>query len=56
MKLYMLFIVMDLFTLMAYPFVLMHGKLSQFSKARNVLVTLLTRSHPADDLSEKINI
>lgn len=56
MKLYMLFIVMDLFTLLAYPFVLMHGKLGQFSKARNVLVTLLTRSHPADDLSEKMNI
>ena len=39
MKLYMLFIVMDLFTLAAYPFVFMHGKLGQFSKERNVLVT-----------------
>lgn len=39
MKLYMLFIVMDLFTLLAYPFIFMHGKLGQFSKARNVLVT-----------------
>ena len=37
MKLYMLFIVMDLFTLLAYPFVLMYGsRLRQFSKARNV--------------------
>ena len=39
MKLYMLFIVMDLFTLLAYPFVFMHGKLDQFSKGRNILVT-----------------
>lgn len=39
MKLYLLFIVMDLFTLLAYPFVFMHGKLGQFSEARNVLVT-----------------
>jgi hypothetical protein len=38
MKLYMLFIVMDLFTLLAYPFVLMYGRLRQFSKARNVSV------------------
>jgi hypothetical protein len=35
----MLFIVMDLFTLLAYPFIFMYGKLRQFSKARNVLVT-----------------
>jgi hypothetical protein len=39
MKLYVLFIIMDLFTLLAYPFVFMHGKLDQFSNARNVLVT-----------------
>ena len=39
MKLYMLFIVMDLFTLLAYPFVFMHGKVDQFLIARNVLVT-----------------
>jgi hypothetical protein len=32
MKLNLLFIVMDLFTLLAYPFVFMHGKLGQFSK------------------------
>jgi hypothetical protein len=37
MKLNFLFIVMDLFTLLVYPFVLIHGKLRQFSKARNVL-------------------
>ena len=39
MKLYLLFIVMDLFTLLAYPFIFMYGKLRRFSKARNVLVT-----------------
>ena len=39
MKLYMLFIVMDLFTLAAYPLVFMHGKLDQFLIARNILVT-----------------
>ena len=39
MKLSLLFIVMDLFTILLYPFVFMHGKLRQFSKARNVLVT-----------------
>jgi hypothetical protein len=26
--------IMDLFTLLAYPFVLMHGKLGQFSKSK----------------------
>jgi NADH:ubiquinone oxidoreductase subunit 3 (subunit A) len=35
----MLFIVMDLFTLLIYPFVFLYGKLDQFLKARNVLVT-----------------
>jgi hypothetical protein len=39
MKLNLLFIVMDLLTILVYPFVFMHGKLRQFSKARNVLVT-----------------
>jgi hypothetical protein len=38
MKLNLLFIVMDLFTILAYPFVFMHSKLFQFSKARNVFV------------------
>jgi hypothetical protein len=39
MKLNLLFIVMDLFTILVYPFVFLHGKLRQFSKARNLLVT-----------------
>ena len=39
MKLYILFIVMDLFTLLAYPFVFIHGKIRQFSKALDVLAT-----------------
>ena len=39
MKLNLLFIVMYLFTLLVYPFVFIHGKLNQFSKARNILVT-----------------
>jgi hypothetical protein len=39
MKLNLLFIVLDLFTILIYPFVFIHGKLHQFSKARNVLVT-----------------
>jgi len=39
MKLNVLFIIMDLFTILAYPFVFMYGKLLQFSKARNVFVT-----------------
>jgi hypothetical protein len=38
MKLSLLFIVMYLFTILAYPVVFIHGKLLQFSKARNVLV------------------
>ena len=36
MKLNLFFSVMYLFTLLAYPFVFMHGKLRQLSKARNV--------------------
>jgi hypothetical protein len=45
MKLNLIFIIMDFFTILAIPFVFMHGKLLQFSKAResthlaNVLVT-----------------
>jgi NADH:ubiquinone oxidoreductase subunit 3 (subunit A) len=34
MKLNLLFIVMDLFTLLAYPIVFMFGKLRQFSKSK----------------------
>lgn len=39
MKLYILFMAMDLLTLLAYPFVFMHGRLRQFSKAKEVLAT-----------------
>jgi hypothetical protein len=39
MKLTLLFIVMDLFTILVYPFIFMHGKLREFSIARKVLVT-----------------
>jgi hypothetical protein len=39
MKLNLLFIVMYLFTMLAYPFVFIHSKLKQFLKARNILVT-----------------
>jgi hypothetical protein len=39
MKLNLLFIVMYLFTVLAYPFVFVHAKLIRFSKARNILVT-----------------
>lgn len=39
MKLNMLFSIMYLFTLLAYPFVFIYGKLRQFSKARNISVT-----------------
>jgi len=38
MKLNLLFTVMYLLTMLAYPFVFIHGKLNQFSKARNTLV------------------
>jgi hypothetical protein len=34
MKLNLLFIVMDLLTLLAYPIVFVHGKLRQFSKLK----------------------
>jgi hypothetical protein len=39
MKLKLLFIVMDLLTILAYPIVFMHGKLRQFSKLKKVPVT-----------------
>jgi len=44
LKLNLFFIVMDLLTVLAYPLVFMHGKLSQFSRSKesikpvNVLV------------------
>ena len=38
-KLNLFFMVMDLLTLLAYPFVFLYSWLRQFSKARNVLVT-----------------
>jgi hypothetical protein len=38
MKLNLLFIVMYLFTLLAYPFVFVHDKLRRFSIARIVLI------------------
>ena len=44
MKLNLLFIVMYLFTILAYPFVFIHGKLHQFLKARNVLAIELLLS------------
>jgi hypothetical protein len=34
MKLNLLFIVMDLLTILAYPFVFLHGKFHQFSKSK----------------------
>jgi NADH:ubiquinone oxidoreductase subunit 3 (subunit A) len=34
LKLNLLFIVMDLFTLLAYPIVFVHNKLRQFSKSK----------------------
>ena len=37
MKLNIFFIVMYLFTMFAYPFVFVHGKLHQSLKARNTL-------------------
>ena len=46
MKLNLLFIIMDLLTLLAYPIVFVHGKLRQFSKSKesiplaNILVTV----------------
>ncbi len=34
MKLNLLFMVMDLLTLLAYPIVFVHGKIRQFSKSK----------------------
>jgi len=34
MKLNLLFVVMDLLTLLAYPIAFVHGKLSRFSKSK----------------------
>ena len=43
MKLNLLFIVMDLLTLLAYPILFVHGKLRQFSRSNDniTLVNLL---------------
>lgn len=38
MRLNLLFIVMYISTILAYPVVFLHGKLFQYQKARNVLV------------------
>ena len=38
MKLNLLFIVIYMFTMLAYPLVFIHGKLNQFSKARNISI------------------
>ncbi len=38
MKLNLLFIVMDLLTLLAYPIVFAHGKLRQFAKPKEGVV------------------
>lgn len=35
MKLVLLFIAMDLFTILVYPFVFMYGKLHQFAVSRD---------------------
>ena len=37
MKLNLLFVVMDLFTLLAYPFVFMHARLRQFLKSKKYI-------------------
>jgi hypothetical protein len=45
MKLKLLFIVMDLLTILAYPIVFMHGKLRQFSNSKESIAltnTLIT--------------
>jgi hypothetical protein len=39
MKLNLLFAVMYFFTMLAYPFVFLHGKLHRFLKPRSLLVT-----------------
>lgn len=42
MKLNMIFVVMDLFTLLLYPFVFIHGRLLRFVKAIHLLTTPLS--------------
>jgi hypothetical protein len=44
MKLNLFFIIMYLFTMLAYPFVFMHGRLRQLSIADDVSVTDLVIS------------
>ncbi len=41
MKLKLLFIVMDLLTILAYPIVFAHGKLRQFARTKEVVVLVL---------------
>jgi hypothetical protein len=48
MKLYLIFIVMDLLTLIAYPFVFTYGKLHQFALQKaNIARTKLLAADPA---------
>jgi hypothetical protein len=53
MKLNLLFIVMELLTLLAYPIVFVHGKLRPFAKSREtapvLIYSLLFQSHRAND-------
>jgi NADH:ubiquinone oxidoreductase subunit 3 (subunit A) len=47
LKLGLLFIVMDLLTLLAYPIVFVHGKIRQFSKSKvSILVPNLIVAAP----------
>jgi len=41
MKLSLLFIVMDLLTILAYPIVFLHGKLRRFSKSKEGITLAL---------------
>lgn len=38
MKLNLLFIVMDLLTLLAYPILLVHGKIREFSRSKENII------------------
>jgi hypothetical protein len=40
MKLFLLFIVMDLLTLLAYPFVFVYGELRQFSRTKEMVTSM----------------
>ncbi len=51
MRLNLLFIVMYIFTILAYPVVFLHGKLLPFSIARNVLV--IARKFQVDNLLKR---